>query len=119
MRLLFDQSFPRHVEDYSEIDFCLFRWTGEQVDDEELIEAAARDQLDGVVFLGLQPLADGRIADRADKLSIHLSATYDTEPMQALTAVTTHLAALRRAIRPGGLTQISKSGVRPYVRSRM
>ncbi len=117
MILLFDQGFPQHISDYGEVDFALVRWSGEQVNDEDLLSAAARDKVDGVIFLGLQPLADGRLAALGDKLGLHVAATHDTEPMQALRAITFHLPSLKRMIHPGGVSHIFMSEVRDVRRA--
>jgi hypothetical protein len=101
MRLLFDQSFPAHIEQYSEHDFSFVRWSADQVSDVELLESAAAEGMRGVVFLGLQALADGTLVRDAKRLGLFVAATHDTEPMQAARAISTHLPALRRAVRPG------------------
>lgn len=112
VKLLLDQSFPRHAEEYGAVDFTLVRWVGEQVTDDELLRAAAAEGMGGVVFLGLQALADGRLARLAADLNLFLAATHDLEPMEALRALTTHLHGLQRAVAPGAVSHLYVSGIR-------
>lgn len=112
MRLLLDQGFPRHAEEYGSLDFALVRWVGEQVSDDELLRAAAAEGMSGVVFLGLQALADGRLARLAADLGLFLAATHDLEPMDALRALATHLNGLQRAVAPGAVCHLYVSGIR-------
>lgn len=118
MKLLLDQSFPRHAEEYGNVDFALVRWVGEQVTDDELLRSAAAEGMAGVVFLGLQALADGRLARLAADLDLFLAATHDLEPMEALRALTMHLHGLQRAVAPGAVCHLYVSGIRAATVSR-
>lgn len=115
MKLLLDQSFPRHAEEYGSLDFALIRWVGEQVTDDELLRSAAAEGMSGVIFLGLQALADGRLARLAADLGLFLGATHDLEPMEALRALTTHIHGLQRAVAPGAVCHLYVSGIRPSI----
>ena len=112
MKLLLDQSFPRHAEEYGSLDFELVRWVGEQVSDDELLRAAAAEGMAGVVFLGLQALADGRLARLAANLGLFLAATHDVEPMDALRVLAMQSTGLQRAVAPGAVCHLYVSGIR-------
>ena len=115
MRLLVDQGFPVSVQQYRTPNLELWRWNFEgSASDLEFVRFAAHDGFQGVVFLGIVALMSAEVRETASDEGLSLLATKTVDPMQALIAIGTNVAAVERLAVAGSCLVVHSREVARY-----
>ncbi|WP_419842996.1 hypothetical protein [Candidatus Poriferisodalis sp.] len=118
MRILYDARLPRGLEVEARGAVSLVRWTGDMVTDVELVQTAADEQFDGVLFLDRDSLAQYDVQLTANSLGMALIAVEAGSPFEAKRRVLNNIMRLRRALARHDCLLILAAEVRPVEQLR-
>lgn len=114
MQLILDAGFPVQCEVYGHLDLQLVRWSAEQLDDVQLVEAADRSGVSGLILLGSGALNNTELLKAARERGLYLAATYESSPSSAMRALSNNLTALRRRVRAQNVDVIYARDIKSF-----
>lgn len=98
MKLLLDESFPKHSTAMSKGDVEIRRTENSTLSDEDFIRAAATNGYHGVVFLGEEFVSRDELIELAADLNVMLIAVAQEDPESGLQYLSRNVSALRREL---------------------
>lgn len=115
IRLVADAGFPASVEQHRSERLEIHRWTGERLSDLGLVRDCETSGLDGIIFLGPQPLYSPQIRQAAQAAHLYLAGTLESEPFEAVRVIGNVFGQLEREARGGSTHVVLARELRPFI----
>ncbi len=110
MRLLLDAAFPAAAEGLSRPGCSVERWTGGDVADRDLVEAADREGFTALAFVGSHALARQEVLALAAEHGLLVVVTTADDPFNAERDLREHLPSIVRQPSRAAIVQVSSRG---------
>jgi len=101
MRLLLDSTFPEATKEHPRKNVSMERFVAGDVADRQLLEYAAANAFDAVVFMGRDALVAKDLRHGVAETGIAVVATTAREPTLAQDQLVRNLGRLERRAKPG------------------
>lgn len=111
MRFYVDQTFPRDIDVQIKITDTCVRWTGQEIDDVDLIKYVGKQSFDFLAILGRQSSSRPEVKQATVDAGITLVLSNELNPQTAKAHLIAHLRAIEQKLSPGRILILYSSRV--------